>query len=790
VLFQKKAGFLGLLLCFLMTFSISLLQGQNQNHGVLSGKLIDGITLKPVPDANVLIQDLNKGTSSDVEGNFYISDLPAGNYKLIITHVSYQNIEKRIQIKRTQKTHISLSMYDTVLLLEAAEIVARKEGSVLDQSNRIHIIGLKEIRFAPVSGLNQIMDYSSGIISNNTTGIYSSRVVVSMRGMPANDQGRTLVLADGVPLNKADGGSVNWNMLQKSNIEEINIIKGPGPAKYGSSAMGGVIEIISKIPEDTISGNINLEYGTYNTYVADMGISGLFKTKKTGRNLYWNLSAVARQSAGYNTMPEEFREIGDSFLIPSHFEDFTLSLRAGYKSSNNHRIEVQTLFFDDFRSSGIKVFDNNGAYSRHNTLMNQIKYIGLRGFLKWKINLFNNSENYFRIYEYMQEGEYTLYEADALRRDNGLYVDFEYFKFYKHSISFGMNAKSGSVQGKDTYYTSSDIISNSGKMDIAALYIQDEISLIENRLFINAGMRFDYARFYKAAFSIDYPSYSIDFYKDYEIHDQPDKYWNTLSPRLSLRYHLKDNTRFFVSLAKGFRAPMLDDMCRTGNRKRTFAVANPDLKPENVWAFELGNDILIKKKLLFSVSCFHSIGYDFMYYVSTGDSVNMGYRLAPIISKSNIGKVAISGFEWEIKYEISEKVSAFVNHTFTHAKITDHEVNNPLLDSNLTNKFLTDIPDHKISGGLRISLKILDISLLYKYYGATWINEWNTVENEYFFSDKFEDYHTFNILFEKSFGKHFYASLRIENVFAARFTDAKLQECPGRMCFLKAGFFL
>jgi len=57
-----------------------------------------------------------------------------------------------------------------------------------------------------------------------------------------------LVLLDGIPLNKSDEGSVNWNMINKDDIDQIKIIKGPGPAKYGSGAMGGVIELTSKKP--------------------------------------------------------------------------------------------------------------------------------------------------------------------------------------------------------------------------------------------------------------------------------------------------------------------------------------------------------------------------------------------------------------------------------------------------------------------------------------------------------------------------------------------------------------
>ncbi|MDD3877658.1 MAG: TonB-dependent receptor, partial [Bacteroidales bacterium] len=624
----------------------------------------------------------------------------------------------------------------------------------------------------------------------NTTGIFSNKAVVTMRGMPANEQGRTLVIMDGVPMNKADGGSVNWNLLNKNNISEINVIKGPGPAKYGSGAMGGVIELITMPPSEKFAGHVNFEYGSFNTFGADANLSGNTSLKKTSQNFFWNLTANGKQSDGYINTPEEFQTIEDTILVPSFLKEFAVGLKTGFDFGNNHIVELQGQFFDDMRGNGVQVFDNFGAYSKHKTLSTLVKYKGMSNFFKWQINVFNNSENYFRIYEYMREGEYKLYEADALRNDMGLQLDAENYNFDNHKISFGFNMKSGSVNGSDTYFTSTDIINNAGKMDIWALYLQDEISLIKQKLFFNAGIRYDYARFYDAHFSIDYPSYSIAFYDNFETLNLPVKSWDAFSPRLSLRYNRNENSRLFVSYARGFRAPTLDDLSRTGSRKGTFVIANPDLKPEILNAFEIGGDMQFCKNLLVSLSLFHSMGQDFMYYTSTGDTVNMGYRLAPIISKNNIGKVGISGVEAETKYVFNEKINFFFNYTFTHAVIIQHNVLDVKIDSNLTGNFLTDIPQHKFSSGLRWYHKIVNTSVLAKYQGETWINEWNTEDTEYFFTDKFEDYIILNIRFEKTFAKYFTTSLQFENILDTRFVDGSLQECPGRMIFvgLKIGF--
>lgn len=777
-------------LFIVFNFSALLALAQESGTGMISGRVLDAVSLKAVPDANIIIEDINKGSVSDGKGNFSLTNLKAGNYVISISHISYVKQKKEVQVKAGQKTNINFFLKNSVFSSATVEIVASNKQEKLSQSQRVTSIRAKEISLAPVLNINQMIDYTAGVMSNNTTGIFSSRVVVTMRGMPANDQGRTLVVMDGIPLNKSDGGSVNWNMLNKNNVEEINVIKGPGPAKYGSGAMGGVIEIITKNPGEKLDGNFNLEYGSFNTFGTELKLSGSEKIKNKPHNFFWDISGKGRMSDGYITTPEEFRTIEDTIMVPSFLKEYSVALKTGYDWGNQHVIKLQSLYFDDMRGNGVEVFDEFGAYSKHRTLSNILKYNGIKGFFKWQLNLFHNFENYFRVYEYMNQGEYKLYEADAIRGDMGIQADVDYYRFRDHKISFGINARAGSVNGSDTYYTSSDIINNEGKINILACYLQDEITFFDKRLLLNLGLRYDYARFYDAAFSIDFPSYSIAFYKDYEILDLETKKWDVMSPRLSLRYIISKNSRVFISYARGFRAPKLDDMTRTGNRKGTFAVANPDLKPEIVDAFEIGGDIFFYDNIVLSASIFHSTGKDFMYYTSTGDTVNMFYRKAPIINMSNIGKVRICGLEVEFRYKLEESFSAFCNYTLTDARIIRHNFQDARIDSNLAGKYLTDIPRHKVSGGVSWENRIINTSLLFKYYGETWINEWNTTETEYLFTDKFKGYLIFNINFEKRFMKRFSASLQIENIFDKKYINDNYQQCPGRMVFARLGVVL
>ncbi|HRS53236.1 MAG TPA: TonB-dependent receptor, partial [Bacteroidales bacterium] len=597
----------------------------------------------------------------------------------------------------------------------------------------------------------------------------------SIHGLPTNDQSRTLVILDGITLNKSDLGSVNWNLINKNNIEKIKVIKGPGPAKYGSNAMGGVIEITSKKISEKLSGEISASYGSYNTMSLNTLISN---SKKYNNNtFYYSLSGTGQRSDGYITEPKQFIETADSIIIPVFFKELNTNLKSGCIINNKHNFEAQFNYFDDIRSTGIKVFENKGAHSKHTTYNAYLKYSNYENSkIKYNIVAFYSSEFYNRLYEYLKEGEYMLYLADVIREDKGINIDIDLNYSKIHNISGGFNYKNGNVKGSDIYYTSSDKVNNSGNIDNVALYIQDEINF-NKKLILNAGIRYDIAQFTKGLFNIENPSYTLIFYKNFENENIKSKYWNTINPRINLEYKLSEKFNTYISFAKGFKTPLLDDMCRTGKQKNRFKIANPNLTPEHLYVYETGIDYNFKN-ITTSISAYYSIGKDFMYYASTGDTVNMGYKLAPIMMKQNIGKVEIYGCETEIKYDLKNFLLIYANHTYTHSKIIQHKINTAS-DSSLTGKYLTDIPIHKISSGIIWKNNILNVSLLYKYTGKIWINDLNTID-EYLLTNKLPDYSIYSIKFYKAFKNRYEIEINIENIFNKIIIDSNLQRNPGR----------
>lgn len=776
---------------FLIFFSIWLysnILAQEDNKCQITGKVTDFRSKLPISNANLWLEPQGLGTSTNSFGEFVISSLPVGNFYLKVSVVGYARFEKSFELKTGQNLYLEIELNDSLITFEQVQITASRMDDIIRQPQRITLIDSKSIESAPIQNIHELIDYTAGTTMSNALGIYSSKAVVSLHGLPSNNQARTLVVLDGVPLNKSDEGSVNWNMVNKNNIESIKITKGPGPAKFGSGAMGGVIELTSKIPQEKLEGNIMLDYATFNTISANLNLGGKFSDSSVAKNFYWRLTSFGRKSDGYMAELTEYYTILDTFFVPVYLMEFNLGTKLGYITRKNQKMELQLNYFDDKRGSGEKVWEELGAFSTHRNYNTTGIYSGNYKTLKWNLVAFATVENYIRQYEYMADGAYTLYEANAMRQDIGINSNLAIKKFKNQEIQAGFNFKQGGVDGSDTYFTSTDIISNMGKMDNYSLYFQDEIYLMKEKFIVNFGLRYDMAIFHDAAFTIENPSYSLEFYEDFQVENIAKKRWESLSPRIFAQYLLGTNQRIYFSAAKGFRAPILDDMTRNGKKKGTFKVANPNLSPETIITTEIGIDLKISKSTSFSGSAYYSIGNDFMYNISNGDSVNMGYKIAPVMQTRNIGKVLIYGAEAELKTKITKNLELFANYSFSFAQIKEYQIINPLADSNLVGKYLTDVPKHKVAAGFEWKNRFFNSVVLVKHVGETWLNELNTVDYDYLLTDKLPSYTILSLKLEKTFKSKIGLGLSIENIFDKVFITSDLQRNPGRIITLSAKY--
>lgn len=749
----------------------------------ICGTINDFETKQALSGANIQIKGISKVCISDINGKFEISDLESGNYNLIISFIGYNTIYKNVSLAKSEILNLNIVLYKQIIETNPVVITATRTTQNADNiPARIQSINKIQIAANPSADLDAALANIPGVNVNRTLGIFSNKSIVSMRGLSGKDQSRTLVMIDGIPINKTDGGSVNWNLFSKEYVEKMEVSKGPVSSLYGSNAMGGAINIITRKPSKKLEGNAEISYSSYNTLAANVGLGG--RQKVGSKGFYWMLNGFGTKSDGY--IAQTAANI-TQYTVKSYLNEGGANLKLGYEINKNQQIESSFTYYNDERGGGETVYEEKGNYTQHQTFHSRTtyRYTGSKTIIT--ANVFYLRENYKAVNEYIKDATYTLYDVDSKRTDAGFALNLSQKINHKNILTSGIDLKQGNVDAADVYYSSTDKINNKGKMNFLAVFVQDEHEILKDKLKIIAGLRMDYAKYFDGAFTIDYPSEANNYLNIYQIQSIPDADFNALSPKLSLLYMLNSNAKLYASYAIGFRPPTLDDMCRSGKIKGGFKVVNPYLKPEYLTNYEFGITFNYHK-WQFTPSVYYSVGKDFMYYVNTGDSVNQGFKVSPVFQSRNISKVEIYGFETGINYAFSDKVSAFVSYAYSHSQIKEYKILNPLKDVDLTDKYLTDVPNHSASLGVFWNSKLVNLAVFAKYVGKKWVNDSNIADDKYGLDAQYPDYILINLNLKRQILSFVDARLSVENVFDKMIYDSKNLRGTGRFITLGINF--
>ncbi|MEI6059154.1 MAG: TonB-dependent receptor [Bacteroidota bacterium] len=756
---------------------------QLSGQSCLSGKILNAANGKPVYDATILVSSsLN---TSNHDGSFRLCNLASDSALITVSYVGFETFHYKTLLKPGENSLAAFSIFPASIPMDEIVITAtRTDNRILNAPVRVNLISPKMLNSMPMQNIDEALKYAPGINYSRPFGIFSTKGIVTMRGMSGKEQGRVLVLMDGIPINKSDGGTVDWNMIDMNSVDKIEITKGAGSAVYGGNAMGGIINIITKVPESKSFLNASLEYGTFNTLGGRVNTGGKIKVKKASDSWYWMANLSAKQSDGYITQSESDRN-ANPFIIKSNMKEAGLNFKTGYSIGGKHTIEASVNYYNDRRGTGEKEFQPEGNTTDHDSYGIILNYRGTLKKFRLNTSLYRLTEKYKKVNEYMKD-DYTWYNVLSTRTDYGLFSSLSTAVGDHQVLTGGFDFKNGSVDAYDKYYTSTDIVYNQGKMSTYALFAQDEIKLLQDKVRLIAGLRFDMASFYDGSFRIENPTMETEFMMGYQVPDMPVQNWNAVSPRVSAQYKWNETSRVYVMYSRGLRPSVLDDLCRSGRIKGGFKIANPAIKPEYLSNYETGIDLKPTEKSTFTTSVYYSRGKDFQYYVSNGQTIDMGFGDRPIFVRANISDVEIYGLEAEVKYDILSSLSIFANYAYTHSLILAYHKISGNDTINLAGRFFTDIPAHIFTAGANWINRIVNTSLLVHYTGCMFINDQN-VWDEILLSDKYPAYTTLDLKLWKTIKKRYKVSLNIQNLLDAKYYDSKYAVCPGRFITAEVG---
>lgn len=470
--------------------------------------------------------------------------------------------------------------------IEQIEIKASRMNSKLkDLPQKVEIVTSEQLKSLPSENLAEILKRTTNLDIVQYPGIAAT---VGMRGFSpsAHSRSYTLLLINGKP-----SGTTNLASIIPSNIERIEIIKGPYATLYGSDAMGGVINIITKQLNEGLNVNASVEGGSFGYYNAEAFVSG-------------GITKNIRAGIGATTMKQgkDYMIGKNNFLKLSNLEQLMLDKKSYGDTMLNSTYDLSNInAIIDWKINNKWNANAEAVYTFAKDVQLHGNYWGSYGQSKKEINRLNiygsaerkSGGNTFTVSPYFTREKEPNYSDNTV---NG-FISFEsniseygfklqdQHKINKFNILAGVDYgvydyKSNRFESQGT--PAAPYKPNNKNSD-AAFFTQ--IAYNTDKLNINAGARFDHFNYHIAANEALHANESENTY-------------NTINPNLGLLYKISEKINLHSSFGTAFSVP--DAYKTSGSYKVSVFypeynytwsqsyVGNPDLKPEKSNTIDLG----------------------------------------------------------------------------------------------------------------------------------------------------------------------------------------------------------
>lgn len=659
------------------------------------------------------------------------------------------------------KNYAYTGVTDTVLNMREVVVTGSRTERPLSQSpGSIRIVSPLLLQNSPAQSVDDILAMISGVNTTRSNGIGDMHTNVSIRGLAGDEQGRTLVLFDGIPINTSDEGGVNWNSIHMDNVQRIEVFKGPGSSLYGNNAMGGVINIISKKPLSPLAVYVSGAYGSLNTWKGHLSVSS-----RLNEQFAVFLSGYYNQSDGFNNVPDSLKSVPD-YSVARFMKEGGLYTKVLYTPLSFFNLELSYDLYKDKRGEGEKIKVPDGEYRHFDHHRVQGRFYGNGGKFSYQAALYFQRQDYFKLDERIKGEDYQRFDVKSFRDDWGGTIHLR-LTGRRNDLAVGGEFKNGSIDGGDHYVTSPDQVLNRGAIRMISVFAQDELSLLHEKIWLQFALRYDNAYFHKGWFEAN--GENVADFNGYNGKLKSNR-WEHFSPRVALRYNPAEAISAYFSYSQGFRASILDDLCRSGWMWVGPKIANPELGPEQIDNYEIGGTYRVIKGLSVSSSFYYAQGKDFLYYVATGEKM-WGKR--DIFQRQNVSKVEVKGVEVDLDYMPFSGWKMNFNYSYNAPKVK-HFGENP----ELNHKVLTYTPKNQLKGYLLWTGGVVDVMFRGRYKSKQYTSEDN--------SSYIKGFTVWDLQISRWFvQRRLYVGGEMINIFNNRHMNTKEYRSAGRLINVK-----
>lgn len=493
--------------------------------------------------------------------------------------------------------------------LDQVVVTANRVPTKLSESAaNITVITKEQLEQRHYSSLGDALRAVNGVIVSGK-GFHGANQAVRLNG-----DDRVLIMIDGRRISRPEGtGNDRANldlstMISLSNIERIEIVKGGASALYGSDAVGGVINIITRQGQET-QNTVSVSGGSWGERNYALSMQG----REDGFGWYLTVDKKHQDYSEYNVLNSALNpgsHKGDTYRWKnSDFDGQGLTLRLDKELDEQHSWTFNLEHWSDEGGQPYSISYASDAQSSH--LSNNLAFT-------YNFNQQDQVPGYARIYSnYHHQEFYGPYES----RTNG----------FQYQTGWQFNDKNKAIVG--TEWVKSEVMDSTGgyqnkSITNAAIYGQDIYNLT-NKITLTPGIRYDHHS----------------------------KFGGQTTPKVNINYNVDKNTDVYVAYNRVFNAPNLDDLYYDN-----YYQGNPNLKPEKGYVVSTGLNKKFNNQTSVKVNYFSSELSNAIHWYPDDPSD----RWNSVWRAYNITKEKKHGVELDINHRFSEKYYADFGYSYVH----------------------------------------------------------------------------------------------------------------------------
>lgn len=643
-----------LLFCF---FTFSFLSAQTASF---EGKV--DIENAPVPFASIVLEGTQLGAETDQDGKFDIKNIPAGVYTVTVKFLGYTTISESIKLAAGQSLVRNFSMQEDVFNLDGVVISGtRYEQDRVNNPIVVGVIDTKIFNATQSIAISEGLNYQPGVrVETNCQNCGFTQVRIN--GL---EGAYSQILINSRPIFSALSSVYGLDQIPANIVEQVEVVRSGGSALYGSNAIAGTINIITKEPINNV-----WELGSNTALIAGEALDQTFTVNGSIVSESLN-SGISIYGMRRNRDPYDAN--GDGFTELVKLENTVFGAKAFFDPGDRSKIVVDFSALEEFRRGGDRLelpphFTDITEQIDNSTLFGGIN------FEQWS----KNSQNKYGLYVSTQSTKRRSYygglgggrtaqdstlaiNAYGNTKDLAVVAGFQYNHYFNNDDVLTAGIENQTNKTEDNFPGYNRVIDQT--VNATGIYAQYEWKPNEKFTALLGGR-------------LDIPI--VDgIYTVGDIERSVDINESVLSPRFTLLYKANDNLRFRGGYARGFRAPQAfneDLHISLVGGEPLFVIPSEDLVSETSNAFTASLNYTKSiglAQMNFLLEGFYTALQNPFTQVSRGATLPNGSIVEEVVNGEG---ASVGGFNFEAGYSPSSKFAFQLGGTVQGTRYDEPQV--------------------------------------------------------------------------------------------------------------------